>query len=84
MVKSNSNAYGIYHYSNEGVASWYDFAKAIFDFAEIDIEVIPVNSNAFQTKAKRPHYSVLDKTKIKSTFNLQYSLLEREFKPMYK
>lgn len=70
VIKSNKKAYGIYHYSNEGVASWYDFAKAIFDFAEVDIEVIPVNSNAFKTKARRPHYSVLDKTKIKNTFDI--------------
>jgi len=70
VIKSNKRAYGLYHYSNEGVASWYDFAKAIFDFAEVDIEVIPVNSNAFKTKAMRPHYSVLDKTKIKNTFEI--------------
>lgn len=70
IVHSGSEAYGIYHYSNEGVASWYDFAKAIFEFAEIDITVTPVNSEAFVTKAKRPHYSVLDKTKIKKTFGL--------------
>lgn len=70
IINSNQNAYGIYHYSNEGVASWYDFAKAIFEFAEIDIDVLPVNSNAFVTKAMRPHYSVLDKAKIKNTFNI--------------
>jgi len=70
IINSNQKAYGVYHYSNEGVASWYDFAIAIFEFAEVDIDVVPVNSSAFQTKAKRPHYSVLDKTKIKATFNL--------------
>ncbi|MEJ5961266.1 dTDP-4-dehydrorhamnose reductase [Pedobacter immunditicola] len=70
VIKANKKAYGIYHYSNEGVASWYDFAKAIFDFAEVDIEVIPVNSDAFKTKARRPHYSVLDKSKIKNTFDI--------------
>jgi len=70
VIKSNKKAYGIYHYSNEGVASWYDFAKAIFEFAEVDIEVIPVNSTSFKTKARRPHYSVLDKTKIKNTFDI--------------
>jgi dTDP-4-dehydrorhamnose reductase len=70
MLNSKVNAYGTYHYSNEGVASWYDFAKAIFEFAEVDIDVSPVKSSAFVTKAKRPHYSVLDKTKIKNTFGL--------------
>ncbi len=70
IIHSGSHVYGIYHYSNEGVASWYDFAKAIFEFAEVDIAVTPVDSNAFVTKAKRPHYSVLDKTKFKKTFGL--------------
>ncbi|WP_432714334.1 dTDP-4-dehydrorhamnose reductase [Pedobacter sp.] len=70
IINANQKAYGIYHYSNEGVASWYDFAKAIFEFAEVDIEVEAVNSSAFITKAKRPHYSVLDKAKIKNTFDI--------------
>ena len=59
---------GIYHYSNEGVASWYDFAKAIFEISEINCKVFPVTTDAFPTLAKRPAYSVLDKSKIKSTF----------------
>ncbi|PYF75465.1 dTDP-4-dehydrorhamnose reductase [Pedobacter nutrimenti] len=70
IIHSGSQVYGVYHYSNEGVASWYDFAKAIFEFAEIDITVTPVNSDVFVTKATRPHYSVLDKTKFKKTFGL--------------
>jgi dTDP-4-dehydrorhamnose reductase len=70
VIDSQIPAYGLYHYSNEGVASWYDFSKAIFEFAEVDIDVWPVNSSAFVTKATRPHYSVLDKSKIKSTFKL--------------
>lgn len=71
IINNDSAAYGIYNYSNEGVASWYDFSKAIFDFSKIDIKVIPVVSSAFVTKAKRPHYSVLDKTKIKAAFNIE-------------
>jgi dTDP-4-dehydrorhamnose reductase len=63
--------YGTYHYSNEGVASWYDFAKAIFEYAKIDIVVMPVNSSAFATKATRPNYSVMDKAKIKNTFGIK-------------
>jgi dTDP-4-dehydrorhamnose reductase len=70
IIDSGVPAYGLFHYSNEGVASWYDFAKAIFEFAEVDIDVWPVNSSAFVTKATRPHYSVLDKSKIKSTFGV--------------
>ncbi|MGB1248178.1 MAG: dTDP-4-dehydrorhamnose reductase [Chitinophagales bacterium] len=60
----------IYHYSNEGVASWYDFAKAIFEIKNIDCKVNPILSHQYPTKAKRPHYSVLNKNKIKSTYQL--------------
>lgn len=62
---------GIYHYSNEGVASWYDFALAIFEFSEIDIKVNPIFTKEYPTPAKRPHYSVLDKSKIKSHFQIE-------------
>jgi dTDP-4-dehydrorhamnose reductase len=62
---------GIYHFSNEGVASWYDFAKGIFELSELSCRVEPVLSDAFPTLAKRPHFSVLNKSKIKSTFNLK-------------
>lgn len=59
---------GVYHYSNEGVASWYDFAKTIFELSEMNVRVNPVRSDLFPTAAKRPAFSVLDKTKIKTTF----------------
>lgn len=62
---------GIYHYSNEGVASWFDFTQAIFNFTGSRCRVIPVLSAEFQTDAQRPHYTVLNKSKIKTTFNLQ-------------
>ncbi|PIF06524.1 MAG: dTDP-4-dehydrorhamnose reductase [Draconibacterium sp.] len=68
-IESDSFIPGIYHYSNEGVASWYDFAKAIFEFSGLQCDVFPVLSEAFPTVAKRPNYSVLDKTKIKTTFH---------------
>jgi len=71
IIQNEQRAYGLYHYSNEGVASWYDFAKAIFEFAEIDMTVLPVASSAFVTKAKRPHYSVMDKTKIKAIMGIE-------------
>lgn len=61
---------GIYHYSNEGAASWYDFAKAIFRISNISIPVKAVPSKDFVTKARRPLYSVLSKEKIKKTFGL--------------
>ncbi|MBR5672922.1 MAG: dTDP-4-dehydrorhamnose reductase [Muribaculaceae bacterium] len=62
---------GIYHYSNEGVISWYDFTKAIHRLAGITTcDVQPCHSNEFPAKAHRPAYSVLDKTKFKSTFGV--------------
>lgn len=62
---------GIYHFSNEGVCSWYDFAVAIHRLAAITTcKVEPLHTADYPTKATRPHYSVLDKTKIKSTFGI--------------
>lgn len=62
---------GIYHYSNEGVASWYDFAKAIFEIEDMKCYVSPVLSNEFPTLAKRPNFSVLNKSKIRNTFGIE-------------
>lgn len=60
----------VVHYSNEGVCSWYDFAKAIFEISGIDVQVNAIRTDQYPTPAKRPHYSVLDKTKIKETFEI--------------
>ncbi len=59
---------GIFHYSNEGVASWYDFALAIFELAGINCKVQPILTSAYPTPAQRPPYSVLDKSKWKQIF----------------
>lgn len=61
---------GIYHYSDEGVASWYDFAKAIFEIAGKNVTVNPIRTSAYPTPAKRPLYSVLSKGKIKRNFGI--------------
>jgi dTDP-4-dehydrorhamnose reductase len=61
---------GIFNFSNEGVCSWYDFALAIFDLSGISCQVLPVESHEFPSPVARPHFSVLNKTKIKSTFGL--------------
>jgi dTDP-4-dehydrorhamnose reductase len=58
----------IYHYSNEGVCSWYDFAKAIFELSSIDCNVSPIETKDYPTPATRPHYSLLNKAKIKQRF----------------
>ncbi len=63
---------GIYHFSNEGVTSWYDFTKAIHRITGISgCHVRPIHTEEYPTPARRPHYSVLDKTKIKATYNIE-------------
>lgn len=63
---------GIYHYSNEGVCSWYDFTKAIAEYAgHTACDIQPCHSDEYPSKVVRPSYSVLDKTKIKTTFGLK-------------
>lgn len=60
----------IVNYSNEGLCSWYDFAKAIFELMNIECLVLPVETKDYPMPAKRPHYSVLNKTKIKKKYHL--------------
>lgn len=60
----------IFHYSNEGVCSWYDFSKAIFELADIQCNISPIETKDYPTPAARPHYSLLNKTKIKHVYNL--------------
>ena len=61
----------IYHYSNEGVISWYDFARAIMELGSLDCKIRPIETKHYPTIAKRPHYSVLNKSKIKTDFNIE-------------
>ena len=62
---------GIYHYSNEGVCSWYDFTKMIADYSgQTECDIQPCHSDEFPSPVKRPAYSVLDKTKVKDTFGV--------------
>ena len=61
----------IYHFSNEGVSSWYDFAVAIMEMSGLPCEVIPIPSSQYPTPAKRPFYSVMDKSKIKKEFDIK-------------
>ena len=69
--KFQVSSFGIYNFSNEGQCSWYDFAKEIFHQKGIKIDLKPIPTSAYPTSAKRPAYSVLDKTKIKSTFGVE-------------
>jgi dTDP-4-dehydrorhamnose reductase len=61
---------GVFHYSNEGVASWYDFAIAIRDISGLATPIYPIPTTQYPTPATRPKYSVLDKVKFKSTFDI--------------
>lgn len=70
IILSYSKNYGIYNFSNEGSCSWFDFAKQIFENNNINIELKPIPTTDFPTPAKRPKYSVLDKSKIKNEFNI--------------
>lgn len=71
LPKINNEKVEVYHYANEGVVSWFDFAKEIMRMAKIDCKVKPIQTIQYPTPAKRPHYSVLNKAKIKLTFNLE-------------
>lgn len=72
--------FGIYNFSNEGQCSWYDFAKKIFEINDININLQPIPTTSFPTPAKRPSYSVLDKSKIKDTFGLKITSWEESLK----
>ncbi|HEX8328796.1 MAG TPA: dTDP-4-dehydrorhamnose reductase [Hymenobacter sp.] len=66
IIETGNQHYGLYHYSNEGLTSWYDFTVAIFELSGISTEVTPIRTAEYPTKATRPPYSVLDKTKAKT------------------
>lgn len=71
QVAADESKCGIYHYSNEGVCSWYDFTKMIAEFsAQLSCDIQPCHSEEFPSKVRRPAYSVLDKSKIKETFGI--------------
>lgn len=71
VITSSKWQPGIYHFTNEGVASWYDFAKAIFEISGKDMKVNPIRTAEYPTPAKRPLYSVLSKGKIKRNYNIE-------------
>lgn len=73
VVSSDTFVPGIYHYSNEGVCSWYDFAVRIFVHAGVSCHVLPIETEDYPAKAPRPAYSVLNKKKIKETYGIRIS-----------
>lgn len=71
IISKEKLVYGVYHYSNEGVCSWYEFAEKIKELTNSSIKINPLSTNEYPTLAKRPAYSLLDKTKIKTIYNVQ-------------
>jgi dTDP-4-dehydrorhamnose reductase len=65
IIETQSQDFGLYHYSNEGVTSWYDFATAIFELSNMPVKTVPIRTAEYPTKATRPAYSVMDKSKAK-------------------
>lgn len=76
----SNNRFGIYNFSNEGSCSWFDFAKQIFENNNVQIALSGIPSSEYPTPAKRPHYSVLDKTKIKTTFGIEIKTWQESLK----
>lgn len=72
--------FGIYNFSNEGQCSWYDFAKKIFEIHKVKIDLLPIPTSSYPTPAKRPKYSVLDKSKIKEVFGVEVKSWEKSLK----
>ncbi|ADX67812.1 MULTISPECIES: dTDP-4-dehydrorhamnose reductase [Weeksella] len=71
IIESDVPQYGVFHYSNEGECSWYDFAQAIKKYTNSSIEIHPIATKDYPTAAKRPAFSLLDKTKIKQVYGLK-------------
>ena len=71
IIMNSKNKSGLFHYSNEGETSWFEFARSIKELYNLECKIIGVSSEEFKTLAKRPKYSLLNKSKIKTTFNLE-------------
>ena len=77
---NTQHLYGVYNFSNEGQCSWYDFAKEIFRINSVSINLQPIPTTAYPTPAKRPAYSVLDKSKLKQVFGIEVKSWEESLK----
>lgn len=71
IIKDGSDLYGIYHFCNQGITSWQEFAKKIFKLRQSETKAIPIPSSDYPTDAKRPFYSALDTSKIKAVLNIE-------------
>ncbi|MGC3978881.1 MAG: dTDP-4-dehydrorhamnose reductase [Paludibacteraceae bacterium] len=80
IISSDKTVPGVYHYSNEGVCSWYDFTKTIHRIAQIQCNIKPIESKYFPAKVTRPHYSVLNKAKIKNIYGISIPYWENSLR----
>ena len=84
IIERKSNAFGLYHYCNLGEVSWFEFAKSIFEIADIKTNVNPISTENYPTAAKRPRYSVLDISKTQQTFDEQMPFWKDSLKKAIK
>ncbi|NKI30710.1 dTDP-4-dehydrorhamnose reductase [Croceivirga thetidis] len=70
ILKEPNPTYGLYHFSNSGITSWFEFAQKIYELSDIKIKTFPISTEEYPTLAKRPKFSALDSTKIKSVFGV--------------
>lgn len=84
IISKDDLTYGIFNYSNEGECSWFEFAQKIKEFSNSTIEINPVPTSAYPTKAKRPAYSLLDKSKIKEVYQFDIPTWEDSLKKELK
>ena len=84
LPKIKNGTKEVYHFSNEGVCSWYDFAKEVMEQSNLDCKVYPIESVEYPTPAKRPHYSVLNKSKIKKDFGIKINHWKESLKECLK
>ncbi len=80
VIETNNSNFGLYHYSNKGVTTWYELAKEIFEESKILISLKPISTAAYPTAADRPMYSALDSSKIKHTLNIEIPFWKKSLK----
>ena len=84
LSKIKNDKVAMYHYANQGICSWYEFAKAIFKIKEIQMKVKPISTDKYPTAAKRPPYSVLDTGKMKNDFSISIPIWEQSLRACLK
>ena len=84
IIKTNNSNFDLYHYSNKGVTTWYEFAKEIFEETKISINLRAITTELYPTAAERPKYSALDSSKIKKALNIEIPFWKKSLKRVLK